>query len=159
MSDSTDASLAATGDYPAFERLFRRYLSRIYSLCARLSGSSTNGEELTEEVFVRMWHELPQLADESSPFAPWLHRLAADVALRGTNGADDPATAEPGNVEPVELSQAIHRLPASARRIFVLHDVEGYKHEEIAEILGLTVGGSKAQLRQARVLLMKSLER
>ena len=159
MSDSTDAALAATGDYPAFERLFRRYLSRVYSLCARFSGSSAKSEELTEEVFVRAWHELSQSADTMSPFAPWLHRLAADVVLRGRNGDEEPSTAEPGPGERLDLSQAIPRLPASARQIFVLHDVEGYKHEEIAEMLGVTVGGSKAQLRQARVLLMKGLER
>jgi RNA polymerase sigma-70 factor (ECF subfamily) len=157
MSDSADASLAATGDYPAFERLFRRYLSRIYSLCARLSGSSTDGAELTEEVFVRMWHELPHFAHASSPFAAWLHRLAAEVVLR--RDGDDELSTDPKSADRDDFSQGIHRLPASARRIFVLHDVEGYKHEEIAELLGLTVGGSKAQLRQARVLLMKSLER
>ncbi|HUQ99201.1 MAG TPA: RNA polymerase sigma factor [Gemmatimonadaceae bacterium] len=159
MSDSTDAALAAAGDYPAFERLFRRYLSRIYSLCARLSGSRADGADLTEEVFVKAWRELPDFDATQTPFAPWLQRVATDFVLSRRDRDDNfTETFEPDSVE-LDLPQAIDGLPANARRIFVLHDVEGYKHEQIAEILGLTVGGSKAQLRQARVLLMKALER
>jgi RNA polymerase sigma-70 factor (ECF subfamily) len=159
MSDSTDATLAAEGDYQAFERLYRRYLSRIYSLCARLSGSPTNGEELTEEVFVRAWKELPQFRGESA-FAIWLQRLATEVVLNGGDVLDEmaAATIEQGR-EGLDLSQAIDSLPARARRIFVLHDVEGYRHAEIAEIIGITVGGSKARLRRARVLLKEALGR
>ena len=166
MSDSTDAALSANGDYQAFERLYRRYLSRVYSLCARLSGEPTKAEKLTEEVFVTTWEELPRLRGESA-FAPWLHRLATDVVLnRRDNGRpvavgqessaievweEVVATAHEG--ERLDLSQAIDLLPAGARRIIVLHDVEGYKHEDIAEILGITAGGSKARLNRARVLL------
>jgi RNA polymerase sigma-70 factor (ECF subfamily) len=158
MSDSTDAALAGERDHEAFERLYRRYLSRIYSLCARLSGSPTKGEELTEEVFVRAWEELPQLGGESA-FAPWLHRLATNVVLdeRIVDGSA-PVTTEQ-DVEKLDVGQAIDRLPAEARRILVLHDVEGYRHEEIAEILGITAGGSKAKLRRARVVLKEALGR
>ena len=157
MSDSADAALAAEGDYQAFERLYRRYLSRIYSLCARLSGEPAKAEELTEDVFVKTWEELPHLRGESA-FAPWLHRLATDVALNGAEGSSaiegwDAAVAPSQNREKLDLSQAIDRLPADARRILVLHDVEGYKHEDIAELFGITVGGSKARLNRARVLL------
>ncbi|MDQ6871633.1 MAG: RNA polymerase sigma factor [Gemmatimonadota bacterium] len=174
MSDSTDAALAAKGDHRAFERLYRTYLSRIYSLCTRLSGSLTKGEELTEEVFVEAWEKLPQFGGESA-FAIWLHRLATNVVLNGHRaGGRAAATVEQGGsatewwndvastsngVERLDLSQAIDRLPAGARRIFVLHDVEGYKHDEIAEIFGITAGGSKAQLRRARVLLKEWLGR
>jgi RNA polymerase sigma-70 factor (ECF subfamily) len=159
MSDSKDAALAAEGDHQAFERLYRRYLSRIYSLCARLSGSSERGEELTEEVFVRAWEELPQFRRES-PFAAWLHRLATDVVLTGGEGTDGSAlTSIDQGSEGPDLGQAIDRLAADTRRIFVLHDVEGYKHEEIAEIFGITVGGSKARLQRARVLLKEALGR
>jgi RNA polymerase sigma-70 factor (ECF subfamily) len=174
MSDSKDAALAAEGDYQAFERLYRRYLSRIYSLCARLSGSPERGTELTEEVFVRTWEELPHFRGKSA-FAAWLHRLATEVALNGREaGERAAATIEEGSsategwndvastaddLEGPDLSQAIDRLPAGARRIFVLHDVEGFKHEEIAEILHITVGGSKARLRRARVLLKEALGR
>jgi RNA polymerase sigma-70 factor, ECF subfamily len=158
MSDSKDAALAAAGDYEAFQRLYRRYLSRIYSLCARLSGSRERGAGLTEEVFVRAWEELPQFRGESA-FAPWLHRLATDVVLNGGELEESvAATTEQGSEEP-ELGEAIDRLPTAARSILVLHDVEGYKHEEIAEILGITAGGSKAKLRRARVLLKDALGR
>jgi RNA polymerase sigma-70 factor (ECF subfamily) len=174
MSDSKDAALAAVGDYEAFERLYGRYLSRIYSLCARLSGSHAKGEELTEDVFVRTWDMLPQFSGETA-FAAWLHRLATDVALNGRNVDETAAaTIEQGGTaiersndsassaddgERLDLSQAIDRLPTGARRILVLHDVEGYKHEEIAEIFGITPGRSKAQLQRARVLLREVLGR
>lgn len=158
MSDSKDAALAAEGDYQAFERLYRRYLSRIYSLCARLSGSRERGAELTEDVFVRTWEKLPQFRGESA-FAVWLHRLATDVVLNGEEVDGGAAAAIEQDGEEPDLSQAIDRLPADARRIFVLHDVEGFKHEEIAEIFGITAGGSKARLRRARVLLKEALGR
>jgi RNA polymerase sigma-70 factor (ECF subfamily) len=159
MNDSKDAALAAEGDYQAFERLYRRYLSRIYSLCARLSGSRERGAELTEDVFVRTWEELPQFRGDSA-FAAWLHRLATDVVLSGGEDVNgNAATTIDQGGEELDLSQAIDGLPVDARRIFVLHDVEGFKHEEIAEIFGVTVGGSKARLRRARVLLKEALGR
>ena len=158
MSDSKDAALAAEGDYQAFERLYRRYLSRIYTLCARLSGSPATAVELTEDVFVRAWEELPQFQGESA-FPAWLHRLATEVALNGREPEVSAAAPIEQDGEEPDLSQAIDRLPADARRIFVLHDVEGFKHEEIAEIFGITAGGSKARLRRARVLLKEALGR
>jgi RNA polymerase sigma-70 factor, ECF subfamily len=158
VSDSTDAALAAQGDYQAFERLYQRYLSRIYSLCARLSGSPTRAAELTEDVFVRTWEKLPQFSGES-PFAAWLHRLAADVVLSGREGNGAVGTVEPEGSARLDLSEAIDRLPPEARRIFVLHDVEGFKHEEMSEIFGITVGVSKAKLQRARVLLKDALGR
>jgi RNA polymerase sigma-70 factor, ECF subfamily len=173
MSDSTDAALAAAGDYRAFERLYRRYLSRIYSLCSRLSGSSTEGEALTEEVFVTAWEKLPEFRGES-PFATWLHRLATNLVLNGRRVEGTAATVEQESsaterwtdgagtsheLDRLDLGQAIAGLPTDARRILVLHDVEGYKHEEIAEIFGITAGGSKAKLRRARVLLKEALGR
>lgn len=159
MSDSTDAALAAEGDYEAFERLYRRYLSRIYSLCSRLSGSSARGAELTEDVFVRTWEKLPEF-DGESPFAAWLHRLAADVVLDAQTVDGSPAaTEEQGGSARLDLSEAIAKLPPEARRIFVLHDVEGFKHEEMSEIFGITPGVSKAKLQRARVLLKEALGR
>lgn len=172
MNDSTDAALAARGDYGAFERLHRRYLSFIYSLCTRLSGSRTKGRELTEHVFVRAWEKLPEFSGEIA-FASWLHRLATDVVLdewtvdetvpdtidEASSASDRPqdvAGTAPAN-EKLDVSQAIDRLPADARTILVLHDVEGYKYVDIAEILGITVGGSKARLHRARVLLREML--
>ncbi len=174
MSDPTDVALAAAGDRRAFERLYRTHANRVYSLCARMSGSRDKGEELTQDVFVRAWEKLPQFRGESA-FSTWLHRLAVNVVLnaRKSDGKraarmDEGATDEeqwnevagvPLHAERMDLQQAIGKLPPGARRIFVLHDVEGYKHEEIAGIFGITVGGSKAQLHRARLLLREALER
>lgn len=174
MSDSADVALAAGGDRQAFERLYRMHANRVYSLCARMSGSREKGEELTQDVFVRTWEKLPQFRGESA-FSTWLHRLAVNVVLnaRKSDGkhaarVDEGSTDEerwnevagaPLHAERMDLQQAIGKLPPGARRIFVLHDVEGYKHEEIAGIFGITVGGSKAQLHRARLLLREALER
>jgi RNA polymerase sigma-70 factor (ECF subfamily) len=171
MSDFTDVALAAEGDHQAFERLYRRYVIRIYSLCTRLSGSRTQGEELTREVFLRTWQKLPEFRGESA-YGAWQHRLAIDVVLNARE-VDGSATAKieqggaptegwndasaPRDAERLDLSQAVDRLPEDARTIFVLHDVERYKHEEIAEIFGITVGMSKARLRRARLLVRETL--
>jgi RNA polymerase sigma-70 factor (ECF subfamily) len=174
MGDSTDVALAAGGDRQAFERLYQTHANRVFSLCARMSGSRTQGEELTQDVFVRTWEKLPQFRGESA-FSTWLHRLAVNVVLnaRKSEGKQasrmdegdvdderwDQAARAPMYVERMDLSQAISGLPAGARKVFVLHDVEGYKHEEIAEMMGITSGGSKAQLHRARLLLREALER
>lgn len=174
MGDSTDVALAAAGDRQAFERLYRLHANRVYSLCTRMSGSRTKGEELTQDVFVRTWEKLPQFRGESA-FSTWLHRLAVNVVLnaRKTEGKESSRTDEsdigderltevaraPMHIERMDLSDAIAKLPAGARKVFVLHDIEGYKHEEIAELCGITSGGSKAQLHRARLLLRGALER
>ena len=174
MDDSTDVALAATGDRQAFERLYRAHANRVFSLCARMSGSRTKGEELTQDVFVRTWEKLPQFRGESA-FSTWLHRLAVNVVLnaRKTEGKQasrteqndedeerwDQVARAPMHIERMDLADAISKLPAGARKVFVLHDVEGFKHEEIAEMMGITSGGSKAQLHRARLLLRGTLER
>ena len=170
--DGSDVALAASGDRRAFERLYRKHESRVFSLCARMSGSSSKGEELTQDVFVRTWEKLPQFRGESA-FSTWLHRLAVNVVLnaRKIEGRassrieNDDVTDErwtemgraPLHIERMDLQQAIAKLPAGARKVFVLHDVEGYKHEEIAQLCGITAGGSKAQLHRARMLLRDAL--
>jgi RNA polymerase sigma-70 factor (ECF subfamily) len=173
-----DASLAATGDRQAFERLYREHVNRVFALCVRMTGDRASAEELTQDVFVRAWQKLSLFRGDSA-FGTWLHRLAVNVVLNSrktegrdrkrfagqdAGGADDPAevllTARP--VTPgvaIDLEAAIRMLPPGARRVFVLHDVEGYKHEEIAEQLAITAGGSKAQLHRARLLLRQALER
>jgi RNA polymerase sigma-70 factor, ECF subfamily len=174
MGDSTDVALAAGGDRQAFERLYREHANRVYSLCTRMTGSRIRGEELTQDVFVRTWEKLPQFRGESA-FSTWLHRLAVNVVLnaRKTEGKQTSRTEDsdveddrrdqmsraPMLIERMDLAEAIAKLPGGARKIFVLHDVEGYKHEEIAEMLGITSGGSKAQLHRARLLLREALER
>jgi RNA polymerase sigma-70 factor (ECF subfamily) len=174
VGDSTDVALAAGGDRQAFERLYREHSNRVFSLCARMCGSRTKGEELTQDVFVRTWEKLPQFRGESA-FSTWLHRLAVNVVLnaRKTEGkaaartdegdvSDDrwqEAARAPMYIERMDLAEAIAKLPPGARKVFVLHDVEGYKHEEIATMMGITSGGSKAQLHRARLLLREALER
>jgi RNA polymerase sigma-70 factor, ECF subfamily len=173
----SDVAQAAAGDRSAFERLYRQHVNRVFSLCARMVADRGRAEELTQDVFVRAWEKLHLFRGESS-FATWLHRLTVNVVLnaRKTDGRqrsrfeendeDAGMDALPGVVgmplppgDLLDLEDAITRLPPGARRVFVLHDVEGYKHEEIAEMLGVTSGATKAQLHRARLLLREALNR
>ena len=169
-----DVGLAASGDRRAFEQLYRLHANRVFSLCARMVNDRTRAEELTQDVFVRAWEKLHLFRGESA-FGTWLHRLAVNVVLndRKTEGRqrtryeDDEdgsgvdalpsRPAAPG--DRMDLEMAVNKLPKGARRVFVLHDVEGYKHEEIAEMLGVTTGATKAQLHRARMLLREALNR
>ena len=175
---AADVAMAAAGDRRAFERVYRAHVDRVFSVCARMTGNRAAAEELTQDVFVRAWEKLAQFRGESA-FATWLHRLAVNVVLNerkrsararwgggesgGQSGHDEieatPArtTYPPGEIG--DLEHAIATLPAGARRVFVLHDVEGYRHEEIGSMLGITSGGSKAQLHRARQLLREALTR
>jgi len=172
--NETDVDRAAGGDRLAFERLYRLHVDRIYSLCTRMVGDRTRAEELTQDAFVRAWEKLAQFRGESA-FGTWLHRLAVNVVLndRQTEGrrrgrqddsVEDVDTMAHGDVRPgpvpglsIDLERAIAGLPPGARKVFVLHDVEGYTHDEIGEILGVTAGGCKAQLHRARLLLREAL--
>ncbi|MDQ6887428.1 MAG: RNA polymerase sigma factor [Gemmatimonadota bacterium] len=173
---TTDVARAALGDRRAFERVYHAHLNRVFSICMRMTGHRTRAEELTQDVFVRCWEKLPLFRGESA-FSTWLHRLAVNVVLneRKTEGRERSrmAVEEEGEeaglsshgvpaplyLDRMDLEAAIAKLPPGARRIFVLHDVEGFKHEEIAETLGITAGGSKAQLHRARLLLREALTR
>lgn len=171
-----DVALAARGDRRAFERLYRAQVDRVFSLCARMVGDRSRAEELTQDVFVRCWEKLAQFRGESA-FSTWLHRLAVNVVLndrqverrrreRHDEGVEDMDTLAFGDARPqqvevpglsIDLEQAIAALPPGARRVFVLHDVQGYTHDEIGEMLGVTAGGCKAQLHRARMLLREAL--
>lgn len=167
-----DVGLAAAGDRRAFERLYQANVGRVHSLCLRMVADRGTAEELTQDVFVRAWEKLGSYRGESA-FSTWLHRLAVNVVLnhRKAEGRrrgrfdDDQAVLDdrPVHEAPagalMDLEQAIAGLPPGARRVFVLHDVEGFKHEEIAELLGVTSGGTKAQLHRARMLLREALDR
>jgi RNA polymerase sigma-70 factor (ECF subfamily) len=173
----TDVARAAAGDRGAFERLYRQHVNRVFSLCARMVADRARAEELTQDVFVRAWEKLTLFRGESS-FATWLHRLTVNVVLnaRKSEGRQKSRFEEndeetgmdahagvvgmplaPGDL--LDLEEAIGGLPPGARRVFVLHDVEGYKHEEIADMLGVTSGATKAQLHRARLLLREALNR
>jgi RNA polymerase sigma-70 factor (ECF subfamily) len=164
-----DVALAAAGDQSAFERLYRTHVARIHSLTRRMLGSH-EADEVTQDIFVRTWQKLGQFRGESA-FGTWLHRLAVNVvierrrtfAIQRERMADDPAILETVPVAPpradltVDFEHAIGQLPDGAREIFVLHDVEGYKHREIAVMLGIATGTSKRQLHRARMLMRKHL--
>ena len=163
--DAADAALAAGGDAQAFERLYRAHVPRIHSLARRMIGPDA-ADEVTQDVFVRAWQKLHTFRGEAS-FGTWLYRLGVNVMLghRGTQGrarerfadvedGESLAVQRPASVEhAIDLEAAIGRLPPGARRIFVLHDVEGFRHQEIATRLGITTGTSKAQLHRARMAL------
>ena len=165
-----DVALAASGDRRAFERLYRENVNRVFAVCVRMSGDRTRAEELTQDVFVRVWEKLPLFRHESA-FSTWVHRLAVNVILNARKAEGrERARQEPDGEEVLalrgssphhgdrmDIEAAIAMLPPGARRVFVLHDIEGYKHDEIGEMLGVTAGGSKAQLHRARMLLREAL--
>jgi RNA polymerase sigma-70 factor (ECF subfamily) len=165
---------AQAGDLEAFEVLYRANLGRVYALCYRMAGDASLAEELAQDVFVRAWQRLGSFRGESA-FSSWLHPLTVNVALserrsrrRRTSrvmSTDDPAaferpeTKKTGPEAAVDIDRALETLPPGARSVFVLHDVEGYKHEEIAHMTGVATGTSKAQLHRARRLLREALDR
>jgi len=164
-----DVALAARGDSSAFERLYRLHVARIHSLARRMLGAH-EADEVTQDIFVRTWQKLGQFRGESA-FGTWLHRLAVNVVIERRRSfaiarermADDDSALDRATVPAartdlaVDFEGAIAQLPAGACEIFVLHDVEGYKHREIAVLLGITAGTSKRQLHRARLLMRKHL--
>jgi RNA polymerase sigma-70 factor (ECF subfamily) len=173
--DSVLVEAARIGDRAAFEQLYRRHRDRIYGLLWRLAaGDAALAEDLLQEAFVRAWQKLDSFRGESR-FATWLHRLSANVALSDrrlrlrrvgrevaledkveriiAGDRDVPAAHQ------LDLEAAIARLPERARAVLVLYDIEGYSHAEIAELTGMAIGSSKAQLHRARRLVREELER
>jgi RNA polymerase sigma-70 factor (ECF subfamily) len=157
----------------AFEGLYRRHVGRVHGVIARLvGGHAGRAEDLAQEAFVRAWQALPSYRFESA-FSTWLHRLAVNTALmelrarrsRPQASDDEDAFETIGSVDSaghvtalsMDLERAVATLPPRARAVLVLHDVEGWKHEEIAAELGMAVGSSKAQLHRARGLLRSRL--
>ena len=172
--DRALALAAAGGDSAAFEALYRRHAARLHGVVARLVGyDRARAEDLVQEAFVRAWQALPAYRFESA-FGTWLHRLAVNTALMdlrarrsrpGLDGDDEALdhvgtadSAGHGTALALDLERAVATLPPRARAVLVLYDVEGWKHEEIADALGMAVGSSKAQLHRARGLLRERLE-
>jgi len=164
---------ARAGDETAFQDLYRTHVGRVYALCLRLAADRQDAEELTQDVFVLAWRKLATFRGESA-FGTWLHRLAVNTFLMARRtrtrrerrvmpaadpGAlEGPAAAPPAGLR-LDLEGAIARLPEGAREVFLLYDVEGYGHKEIAGMLGIASGTSKAQLFRARRLLREWLTR
>ena len=169
-SDDVLVKRSVAGDMQAFEQLYRGHVGRVHGAILRLVGMDrARAEELTQEAFVRAWQKLASFRHESA-FSTWLHRLGVNIALMDLRGRReeqypeevDPEIAAGGEVpfcagERGDLERVIAALPPRARAVLVLHDVEGWKHEEIAKELGMAVGSSKAQLHRARGLLRRAL--
>ena len=167
---------ARGGDVAAFGELYREYADRVYGLALRMVVDPHRAEDLTQEVFVRAWRKLATFAGRSS-FYTWLHRLAVNVVLnelRRMKREPEPMDPTDRRLEPmdpgprrvsasagatIDLERAIADLPYQARLVFWLHDVEGYRHREIGDLLGIAEGTSKAHLHRARLQLREALAR
>lgn len=171
MADRELVARAQAGDIAAFEWLYRRHAARVYGLCLRMAGEPATAEDLTQEAFVRAWQKLPSFRGRSA-FATWLHRLAVNVTIghlrtvrrrRGEALVGDRLAALPeirrsrAPVAAIDLERAVASLPPRARLVFVLHDVEGFRHAEVAKLVGIAEGTSKAHLHRARRLLREAL--
>ena len=168
---------AAAGDVGAFQQLYERHRRRVYSLCLRMTQNPTEAEDHTQEVFAQLFKKAGSFRGESQ-FTTWLHRLTVNQVLmhfrkkgvrveRTSEDGEVPAQVVAGTedaarmpvVDRIALERAVSELPPGYRTVFVLHDVEGYEHDEIARMLGCAVGTSKSQLHKARLSLRRLLKR
>ncbi len=181
-NDSNEAELierAKLGDAQAFQALYDKHKRRVYSLCLRMTANTAEAEDLTQEAFLQLYRKIGTFRGESA-FSTWLHRLSVNVVLMQLRrkslpvvsleettqgeedtpkkdfGAEDLALA--GSIDRLQLQKAVDDLPPGYRTIFVLHDVEGYEHNEIATIVGCSIGNSKSQLHKARMKLRDLLK-
>ena len=177
-SDIQLIARAQRGDEEAFAALFEAHKRRVYSLCLRMTGNTAEAEDLTQEAFLQLYRKISTFRGESA-FSTWLHRLAVNVVLmhlrkkglqqisldEADTSQDEPVKRDygsddrrlTGSVDRIGLQKAIADLPPGYRAVFVLHDVEGYEHNEIAEIMKCSVGNSKSQLHKARMKLRERL--
>ena len=171
------AQLAATGDVGSFEELYRRHHRRVYSICLRMLQNPTEAEDLTQDVFVQLFKKIGSFRGDSAS-TTWLHRMTVNQVLmhfrkrnvkleKTTEEGETPeqivmGTGNPDRmpiVDKIALQDAVDQLPLGYRNVFLLHDVQGYEHEEVAKILGCSVGTSKSQLHKARLKMRKLLLR
>jgi RNA polymerase sigma-70 factor (ECF subfamily) len=179
ISVRTDASVntALAGEaMSGFEDLYKRHYRRVYSICLRMTGNIAEAEDLTQEVFIQLHRKLDSFRGESA-FTTWLHRLTVNQVLMHfrkrsvkselvTDDGEMPESVDPDTINPeampivdrIALENAIAQLPPGYRTVFVLHDIEGYEHEEIAKMLGCSAGTSKSQLHKARFKLRRLLK-
>ncbi len=172
---------AQNGDAAAFERIYRLHGRRVYSLCLRMVGNTAEAEDLTQEAFLQLFRKIETFRGESA-FSTWLHRLTVNVVLmrlrkkslpessleeltepeeEGSGARRDIGSPDPwlsGSIDRVHLQRAIEQLPPGYKMVFVLHDMQGYEHNEIAELLGCSIGNSKSQLHKARMRLRELLQ-
>ena len=179
LSEAEAIERAKVGDTDAFEALYNLHKRRVYSLCLRMTSNTAEAEDLTQEAFLQLFRKIGTFRGESA-FSTWLHRMSVNVVLmrlrkkglpvvplddpleteeeapRKELGAADPALAS--SVDRLQLQRAVEALPPGYRTIFVLHDVEGYEHNEIAGLVGCSIGNSKSQLHKARMKLRELLK-
>jgi len=163
---------ARDGDAAAYERLYHRHVGGIFALCLRMTANRATAEDMAQQTFIRAWERLHTFRGEAK-FAPWLRRIAVNVVLsdrRYKSRRSEQQVEDIQAVNPPELVRSIHAggeldlekaiaaLPVRAREVFVLHDVEGHRHDEIAEMLDIAAGTSKSQLHRARKLLREALK-
>ena len=165
------------GDMMAFEELYQRHHRRVYSICLRMLQSPSEAEDLTQDVFIQLYRKIGSFRGDSA-FTTWLHRMTVNQVLmhfrkrtvkfeKTTDEGETPVQIVNGTenhrkmpiVDKIALEHAIAQLPDGYKSVFVLHDVEGYEHEEVARILGCSVGTSKSQLHKARLKLRKLLQK
>ena len=180
LTETEIIGLAQQGDAAAFEHLYKQHSRHVYAMCFRMAGNSSDAEELTQEAFLQVFRKIGSFRGESA-FATWLHRITfnivlarfrkkklGEISLEDTFETDNEFGTPRKQIGQVDLNmtglfdrlglnRAITQLPAGCKKMFLLHDVEGYGHEEIAKILGCSVGNSKSQLHKARVRLRKLL--
>lgn len=168
MEIAATITAAQQGDKQAFYKLYQQFVGRVYAICWRLLANKQLAEDVSQEIFIKVWQQLPAFRGDSS-FATWLHSVATRTAidhwrqqknLRLTDSSDQLSLPEPMvacSGETATLEQAILRLPPQARAVFVLFALEGYQHQEIASLLGIAEGSSKAQYHRARQLLQEWL--
>jgi RNA polymerase sigma-70 factor (ECF subfamily) len=176
-SDLILAQSATKGSMAAFEELYNRHHRRVYSLCLRMLQNTAEAEDLTQEVFIQLYRKIGSFRGDSA-FTTWLHRMTVNQVLmhfrkrtvkfeKTTEEGETPVQIVVGTenqakmpiVDKIALENAIAQLPNGYKNVFVLHDVEGYEHEEVAKILGCSVGTSKSQLHKARLKMRKLLQK
>jgi RNA polymerase sigma-70 factor, ECF subfamily len=181
MSEAEAIRLAQQGDAGAFERIYRLHSRRVYALCLRMVGNTAEAEDLTQEAFLQLFRKIATFRGESA-FSTWLHRLAvnvvlmklrkktlAETSLDDTNDPDDESSGPrkeigapdlllTGSIDRVNLERAIDQLPPGYKQVFVLHDIEGFEHNEIAGLMNCSIGNSKSQLHKARMRLRELLQ-
>jgi RNA polymerase sigma-70 factor (ECF subfamily) len=161
---------AQRSDARAFESLYRMHIDKVYGLCLRMTGNVSEAEDCTQDAFIQAWNKLGKFRGDSA-FSTWLHRVAVNTVLGrmrkskreqdriqavSDTSATTYVTDDAGELR--DLSEAVDRLPAGARHVFILHAVYGYSHDEAGRMLGIAAGTSKAQLHRARRLLMQQLK-
>jgi RNA polymerase sigma-70 factor (ECF subfamily) len=176
LSDHALARAAGEGDMTAFEELYTRHNRRVYSVCLRMTHNVSEAEDLTQEAFIQLFRKIGSFRGDSA-FTTWLHRLTVNQVLmhfrkksvkleRTTEEGETPVQIVHGSENPnkmpvldrISLDRAVAKLPPGYRSVFVLHDVEGHEHEDIARMLGVAVGTSKSQLHKARMKLRRLLK-